>query len=153
MNPWMVVLIGATALAPIFSALVTLAGALLFLTWLATSRSFSLRDYSAYTKDNRQYSAVGLLSLTLLIYFTTLCILVLIQGTSNNDIAAIFAFSQFFYLALMLPFLAKKNATLIAESNWQNCHSSHSTHFCTGIYRLLFGQPNAMGLHSQHFRI
>ena len=112
MNSWMVVLIGATALTPIFSALVTLAGALLFLTWLATSRSFSLRDYSAYTKDNRQYSAVGLLSLTLLIYFATLCILVLIQGTSNNDIAAIFAFSQFFYLALMLPFLAKKMPAL-----------------------------------------
>lgn len=97
-KPWTYAVLSIIAVAPIFSAGATIIGALMFLTWLLFFRGIKIDTHSPVSK----------LALASLLYFFVLALLVLRVGYTEQDLTAIFAFSQFFYLALIMPFLAQK---------------------------------------------
>ena len=97
-KPWTYAVLSIIAVAPIFSAGATMIGALMFLTWLLFFRNIKIDTHSP----------VGKLALASLLYFFVLTLLVLRVGYKEQDLTAILAFSQFFYLALIMPFLAQK---------------------------------------------
>jgi len=121
LDAWTITTLAIIAVAPIISNGATLIGVVLFLIWLFKYRSFPIN----------WKTAVGKLSIVLLVYFFTILLVTLINEQSFIALKSIAAVSQFLYLGLLLPFLAVKIKPI--STSTIGCLATGATLVCFGL--------------------